>query len=308
VSLLDAIGKSGFHATMRDVQGFLAYLLVDGYRCEDTKADSAGRLYWENAFEGGQGPLFDAARAYDPQYQTVPLLDDLLWRRAEQPNEWDQSLTETAPPGEGLEERRGAFVLRKRRALFEHQKGNAILAASNSPIDRAMADLIQVGPTAVRRIVRLLNHFFDRDEDRSDLLYLWVTHRFDAQSNRFGASCASVASTDLEMLVPALRPEIAPAFPEFRPTFAVLCVKDADPSTGLRVDRPLVTALLAAEQGMPSTFRRGEPEARIAAFFDRAAKRVGIPDDTIEIRLVDMDTGANHRVAIDVRQRAYVRP
>jgi hypothetical protein len=217
-------------------------------------------------------------------------------------------LADSPPTGESLDERREAFVLRKRRALFEHQQGDAILAASGSPIDRTMNEIIQASPTAVRKVVRLLNHFYDRDEDRSDLLYLWVTHRYDAQPSRFGASCASLASTDLEMLVPALRPEIAPAFPDFRPSFAVLCRKDEAPSTGLRIDRPLITALLAAEQGMPSTFRRGEPEARIAAFFDQAAKDVGIGDDTIEIRLVDMDTGANHRVAVDVRQRAYVRP
>jgi hypothetical protein len=308
IAFLDAISKSGFHATMRDLQGFLAYLLVDGYRCEDTKGGAAGRRYWENAFEGGQGPLFDAARDADPQFQTVPLLDDLLWRHAEQPNEWEQGLTDAPPAGESLDERREAFVLRKRRALFEHQHGDSILAASGSPIDRTMAEVIQSTPTAVRKVVRLLNHFYDRDEDRNDLLYLWVTHRYDAQPSRFGATCASLASTDLEMLVPALRPEIAPAFPDFRPTFAVLCRKGDAPAAGLRIDRPLVTALLAAEQGMPSTFRRGEPEARVAAFFDRAAKNVGIGDDTIEIRLVDMDTGANHRVAVDVRQRAYVRP
>lgn len=308
IALLDAVAKAGVHATMRDVQGFLAFLLVDGYRCEDVKSGAAGRRYWENAFEGGQGPLFDAVRELDPERQTVPLLDDLLWRRAEQPNDWEPGVTDLAAAGETLDERRHAFVLRKRRALFEHTQGDTILAASGSPIDRTLAEIMQAGPSAVRKVVRLLNHFYDRDEDRNDLLYLWVTHRYDAQASRFGASCASLASTDLEMLVPALRPEIASAFPDFRPTFAILCLKDAPPSTGLRVDRPLISALLAAEQGMPSTFRRGEPEARIAAFFDRAAKRVGVPDDTIEIRLVDMDTGANHRVAVDVQHRTYVRP
>jgi hypothetical protein len=308
VALLDAIGKWGSHATMRDVQGFLAYLLVDGHRCEDVKAGRMARRYWENAFEGGQGPLFDAVRRLDPQYQTVPLLDDVLWRHAEQQNDWEEGLTDGPATGESLDERREAFVLRKRRALFEHQHGDAILAASGSPLDRTMAEIIQSSQAAVRKVVRLLNRFYDRDEDRSDLLHLWVTHRYDAQSSRFGASFASLASTDLEMLVPSLRPETAAAFPDFRPSFAVLCLKGEPPAMGLRIDRPLMAALLAAEQGMPSTFRRGEPEARIAAFFDRAAKHVGTGDDMIEIRLVDMDTGANHRVAVDVRRRAYVRP
>jgi hypothetical protein len=88
----------------------------------------------------------------------------------------------------------------------------------------------------------------------------------------------------------------------------VLRLKGASVESGLRIDRALVQTLVAAEQGLPSPFRRGEPEARIAAFFDRMAKeREGSRDDLIEVRLVDMDNGANHRIGIDVRGPTYVR-
>ena len=143
-------------------------------------------------------------------------------------------------------------------------------------LDRTLVEVLQSSQSAVRKVVRLLNRFYDRDEERSDLLYLWTTHRYDAHPTRFAASCASVAGSQLRLLVPSLLPDVAPAFPDFRPSFAILCHKDQEPSAGLRIDRPLLKALLDAEQGMPSTFRRGEPEARVSAFLDRAAKQVGL--------------------------------
>jgi hypothetical protein len=307
VSLLDTVAKTGFHATMRDVQGFLSYLLTGGARCDELRAGAIGRWYWESAFEHGQGPLFDAVRSLDPHVLTTPLLDDLLWRRAEQANEWALTLANGSTAGESLEDRQAEFVFRKRRAFFEHLKGDAVLAASESPLDRTMAEVLQGTHSAVKRLVRLLNHFYDRDESQADLLHLWMTHRYDARPSRVAASSSAIPSSELEVLVPALRPEVAGAFPDFRPAFAILGLKSEPPANGLRIDRPLVAALLAGEQGMPAMFRRGEPEARIAAFFDRAARRAARHDDTIEVKLVDMDTGAKHRVGVDVKRRAFVR-
>lgn len=307
IGLLDMISKTGFHATMRDVQGFLAYLLSHGYQCEDFKEGEVGTLYWQNAFEGGQGPLFDMLRSFDPRLNTIPLLDDILWRGAESSNDWEPPLANAPSLGDSLDARHDAFVSRKRRALFEHVQGEAILSRSGAPVDQLMVEVLRGTSTVVKKVVRLLNRFYDKNDERSDVLHLWVTHRFDAQPSRFAASSVSVARNELEILVPTLRQELSQAFPDYQPTFAILCHKGAPPTTGLRIDRPILTALLAAEQGMPSTFRRSEPEARITAFFDRVAKLTGnTSEDTVEVRLVDMDTGANHRVAVDIRNRTYV--
>lgn len=308
VALLDAVARTGFHATMRDLQGFLSFTLFGHLQCNDFKKGTHSR-YWHNAFEGGQGPLFEAVARFDPQHQTMPLLDDALWRGSDQASDWGTSHAEVTRTEATLEERRDGFIDRKRRALFEHSGGQAILAAAGSSVDRALNEVLAGGQRAVNSLVRLLNRFFDRDEERSDLLYLWVSHRFDAQPSRFAAASQAIGRNDLEVITLSLRADLAQAFPEYRPGHVVLCAKDQAPSEGLRVDRPLIEALMAGEQGLPSTFRRGEPEARVAAFFDRLAKRRRVEaDDSVEVRLVDMDTGANLRVPIDVRARAYMKP
>lgn len=309
VALLDAVARGGFHATMRDIQGFLAYLLSGADDCEAFKAGAPGLNFWDAAFIGGQGPLFDAVRARDPSTHTVPILDDQLWRGAESPSDWTGDRPDHSASAETLDERRVQFTTRKRRALFEHAAGEQILADAGTPAEVALREVMEPGRAAVRRVVALLNRFFDRSEDNADLLHLWVTHRYDASPNRFAATRHSIATTDLELLVPKLRPEIRAAFPDFHPPFAMLChKKQLDPREGLRLDRQLLIALVAAEQGLPAPFRRGEPETRVAAFFDRLTNQRGdASEGLVDIKLVDMDTGANFKVGVDLERARYER-
>jgi hypothetical protein len=160
------------------------------------------------------------------------------------------------------------------------------------------------------KVVRLLNRFYDRDEERGEGLYLWVTHRYDARRTRFAASRWHIPTTDLEVLAPKLRRDLAEAFPEHQPDHVIFVRRGDDPELGLRVDRTLLEALFAAEQGLPSSCRSGEPGARIAAFYDRLAKRVANEQSGRlgEVRMVDIDTGANMRMSVDLIERRYVRP
>ncbi len=154
--------------------------------------------------------------------------------------------------------------------------------------------------------MRLLNHFFDRREPNNGLLRLWVSHRYDARPSRFAVSAQEVPTTQLEVRVPKLRPEVADAFEDFKPDHVLLCHRDAEDAEGLRVDVVLLEALLAADHGLPATFRRSEPEARIAAFFDRLARSAEeAAGATTEVRFVDMNTGADFMLGVDIAQRRY---
>ena len=68
-ALLEQAARRGQHTTMRQLMGYIAYLITGG-------TDPPGRLlsqkddrylYANLAFEGGEGPLFDLVqRAFDP--------------------------------------------------------------------------------------------------------------------------------------------------------------------------------------------------------------------------------------------------
>ncbi len=310
VSLLDRVARVGYHATMRDLHGFLSYLLFAGIGCGTVKATmECATPYWQAAFEGGIGPLFDAVRQFDPARQPLPLLDDELWRHADPPDAWALPYRDAHQTNGSMDERRKSFVNRKRRAFFEHRTGTALLSVAGDAVDKMLMELLDPNRTSATQVVRLLNRFFDRNENRGDSLYLWTSHRYDARPNRFAAHLWSVPSAQLEVAIPRLPAHLESAFPDYRPDHAMLRFAGMPPEEGLRIDRLLLESLVAAEQGLPSTFRRGEPEARISTFYDRLAKQVELKNvgSFLEVRMVDTDTGANFAMSIDVTGRRYNR-
>jgi len=310
VFLLGLVAKSGYHATMRDLFSYLSYLSWGNKGCELVKASKeSAQSYAENSFVSGTGPLFDMVRRFDPASHTSPLLDDQLWRNAEAPSSWLlPGGDEKHEPGP-LDARRSSFETRKRRAFFEHRNGESILKDAGSEVDKTLRELADPDRASAASVVRLLNRFYDRDEESGVVLYLWVTHRYDARPTRYAAARWHVAASELEILTPRLRSDLAEAFPEFHPDHAILCRRGDPPDRGLRIDRSLLTALLAAAQGLPSTFRSGEPGARIAAFYDRLAKGSAKSGSSsvAEVRFVDIDTGANISIGVDISERKYVR-
>lgn len=310
VRLMESIGRTGYHATMRDAHGFLGYLLAGSSSCEEEISGGATpNRYWRNAFEGGQGHLFEAARRLDPVRNTDPTVDDALWRSADEPANWIEPPVSDPRSASDFESRVESFRDRKRQALFEYRGAEHLAETVSDGTDRLLQEVLEGGGSAARKLVGLLNRFFDRDETSTDVLFLWVTHRFDAQPPRFAAACDSVPVSSLEVLRPKIRPELEVAFPDFQPSHVILAHKDSVAADGLRIDRALLSAVMDAANGLPTSFRRGEPETRIAAFYERLRYRLTDADEsTVYVRLVDRDTGSNHRVAVDVRGGTFVQP
>ncbi|WP_430912161.1 hypothetical protein [Methylobacterium sp. sgz302541] len=309
VDLLDTVGRSGVHATMRDLLGFLAYVICgDRSSCPPGQPGQETQPYYVNAFEGGAGPLFDAVRRFDPLWRPMPLLDDALWRHTDVARDWlVANGVEVRRPGE----EEPAFVRRKRRAYFEHRSGRGDLELAGGDVDlvfREMTDRRRAGP---RRLIGLLNRFFDRTDTAEDMLHLWATHRYDARPTRYVAARWHVPALQMRVLVPELPPQVAAAFPSYRPDHVILTHKDLTPGEGLIVDRTLLEALLGAQVGGTSA-RSGEPRARIAAFFDRLARiarREWLATPSApQVQVLDMDAGQRVVLGVDVDTGSFVRP
>ncbi len=299
--LLEIAGRSGTHATMRDLLGFLAYL-ISGRGA----ADVAVQPYYVNAFEGGAGPLFDAVRSFDPLRRPMPLLDDTLWRFADVEADWAIPMREVRRWGE--EEH--AFPTRKRRAFFEHIEGLGDLDRAGSETDQQFRDLLKPTPS-VRNLVRSLNRFFDRRDDADDTLHLWLTHRYDARASRYAAARWAMSARRLRIIQPRLPAAMQAAFPGFLPDHVILRHEDQAAREGLIVDRSLLDTLTSARLGMAAA-RSGEPAARISAFFDRLA-RIALHDwqgarGTPQVTLLDMERARRVVVGVDLDNRNYVRP
>ncbi|MGH3673404.1 MAG: Druantia anti-phage system protein DruA, partial [Pseudonocardiaceae bacterium] len=156
VAMLQLVATRTGHITMRQIVGFVAYLITSGRTAtERVRAgqDAVGLSYSNLAFDGGLGPLFDAVRAvFDPAEVTHPDWDDQLWLGDTDPRDWLGG----PPPGPvtlNEQERNTAYRAIKRRFFFEHKDGLDLLALVPAD-EREFRDTLSAGAAAGAIVVR----------------------------------------------------------------------------------------------------------------------------------------------------------
>ena len=299
INLLDAVGRTGYHATMRDLLGFIAFLICGG---EDEPGADKPRPYYVNAFVGGIGGLFEQVRALDPLASPAPFLDDRLYMCLDEEDEWN-----LAQPSERREkENIDLFKTRKRRAFFEHAAGESILRAERSEVDKTFANLKSVDQAPEHVAIRLLNRFFESKESGNDNLTLWVGHQYSARPLRYVASRDSLSSSDLVVRIPRLPPHLAQAFSDHYPDHVILLHRSAkDFGDGLVINRGMVAMLLAGDRTSGIGTRNTEALAKIAAFYDRLAK---LSASKNIVQILRLDNAEKVRIGVQLDTRAYFIP
>jgi hypothetical protein len=294
LQLLDSIGRTGFHATMREVLGFIAYLTCG--------RDEAGepRHYAHNAFADGQGALFDRVRELDPVRMPVPFLDDQLWNCLDVPADWALiDPGEYRAPGD-----RDAFAQRKRRAFFEHVAGQNIIRTDQHAIEREFSRLRSQAQSPEQSAIRLINNFF-KPGAASDSLVLWMYHQYSVRPIRHLVSRQSVRAADLRISVPRLPDSLATAFPDYQPDHVVFHHRDMAPSEGLVIDRRLLGMLLEGDRSTGLGTRNLEAQKKIAGFFDRLARYA---TGQAVVSILRLETGVENQVGVDLETKTFFIP
>ncbi|MEM4724575.1 MAG: hypothetical protein QXP01_06150 [Candidatus Hadarchaeum sp.] len=298
-ALLDAVGRTGYHATMRDLLGFIAYLMCGG---EEELEAKKPRPYYVNAFVGGIGGLFERVREFDPLRLPAPFLDDRLFMCLDDDSEW-----ELRQPSERREkENMDLFKDRKRRAYFEHKDGDRILRIEQSDVDRKFDELKQVDQAPEMVAVRLLNQFFEGSKADPSNLTLWMGHQYWAKPIRFVASCETISARDLAIRIPKLPKHLRDIFPDHYPDHVMLnhCASK-DINDGLVIDRSMVAMLLAKDQSTGIGLHHTEVFAKIAAFYDRLAR---LANKQNIVQILRLDNGEKVRIGVQTERRVYFIP
>jgi len=298
--LLDRVARTGFHATMRDLLGFIAHLLCGG---EDEIGDVPPRPYYVNAFVDGEGPLFDAVRRLDPVRVPSPFLDDRLFEDEDALDEWLVDAPEESPCGRNLVN----FTTRKRRAFFEHKKGLELLRNGHNDVQDILQQLRDAGESPERVAVGLLNRFFDSSSRVSDMLTLWVAHRYHARPVRYLAANVEISAGEFEVRVPRLPKHLESAFPQHYGDHVVFAHRDMETGEGLVMDERLVGQLLDGDRTSGLGVRDPEAYAKVSSFYDRLSRgsRSG-PSSTV--RILRSDTMQQVQVGVNAEKRSYFIP
>lgn len=315
VRLLELVATRTGHVTMRQLVGFVAYLITGGQSATDrvrAGQDSLGFVYSNLAFDGGVGPLFDSVRAVlDPADITHPDWDDRLWLGETEATDWLRGV----PPGPmtlSESERTAAYQSIKRRFFFEHRNGIDLLELLPDD-EREFLQTLRSGQDGTAAIVRdlvlALNRFFEPDcEDTDkDHFQLWQSHRYDVRAPSTFVSFHSLSYQHLRIEPLKLADWVEAWLPHEqvdRRSFALVAQWENNDVAVLEVDRDLFLTLIEAERGLGRSSWSRTATRRITRFVDRIHGSVesDLPIEDIRIRNVDSDL--DERFAV---QRAPAR-
>jgi hypothetical protein len=309
VSLLELVATRTGHVTMRQLVGFVAYLITGGQSATDrvrAGQDSLGFSYSNLAFDGGGGQLFDAVRAvFDPAEVTHPDWDDRLWLGDTDPRDW----LGRPPPGPmtlNESERRWAYRAIKRRFFFEHREGKDLFKLVPTD-EQEFQDTLQTGKaasaTVVRDLVLALNRFFEPDcpDSEKDQVQLWQSHRYDVRAPTTFVSFHAISYQHLriEPLKTASWVETwLPADQLDRRSFALVATWDGTDIALVEIDRDLYLTLVEAERGLGRSSWSRTATRRITRFIDRIHGSVEQESPIEDIRIRNVESDLDERFAI----------
>lgn len=316
INLLELVSTRAGHITMRQLVGFIAYLLTGGQSATDrvrAGQEALGFSYSNLAFEGGIGPLFDAVRAvFDPAEITHPDWDDRLWLGDTDPRDW-LGRQPPAPMKLNESERATAYRAIKRRFYFEHHKGTDLLRLV--PTDELeFQETLRSGEaataTVVRDLVLALNRFFEPDcpDSAQDHVQLWQSHRYDVRAPSTFVSFHALSYQHLRIEPLRTAPWVhawLPAEQLDRRSFALVARwQDRDVAV-VEIDRELYLTLVEAERGLGRSSWSRTATRRITRFIDRIHGSVESESPIEDLRIRNVETDLDERFAVQRQPARY---
>jgi hypothetical protein len=311
-ALLEQAARRGQHTTMRQLMGFVAYLITGG-------TDSTGRLvsqkddryvYANLVFEAGEGPLFDLVlRSFDPARVTHPVYDEELWRGTTNRNDWlDPSDVPVGAAGLPEEDRDQCFRMAKRRFFFEHAAGADLLSAlprDEEAFDDVLSDGLQGDAQLVRDMVLAVNRFYEPDSKKGDdnRLTLWQSHRYDVQAPAAFVAMYYESADGMKVEGPSLAPWVSAWLDDdLRQVtqFALRTSEHNGRETRLLIDRELYLTLRESAVGLGRSTWSRSVARKVTRFVDELHRlfHEAKPLSDLEIRNVD----TNLRTKLQVRR------
>ena len=316
-ALLEQASRRGQHTTMRQLMGFLAYVITGG-------TDSTGRimsqgdgrfLFANLAFEGGIGPLFDlVGRSLDPAFVTHPEIDEELWRGTTDPNDWlDPSDVPLAPASCAEEDRERCFRVAKRRFYFEHRRGDDLLRflpSDEADFDRVLREGLQGDPQLVREMVLAVNRFFEPDcsQDEDDRLRLWQSHRYDVRAPTAFVALYSQPADQIAAEGPKLAEWVEAWLPPDMKRvgqFSLTAANAHGEPTRLLIDREVYLTLRESAVGLGRSTWSRSVARKVTRFVDELHRHFHDPRPLSDLEIRNVDTNLRAKVQVRREPRKY---
>ena len=307
--LLEHVGRRGDHITMRQLMGYIAYIITGGTAAKQRLRELMGTryVYATLAYEGGEGALFDLIRtAFDPAQITHPRYDEELWRGTTNPDDWiDPSDVPVAIAACPASSREHFFEVAKRRFFFEHSAGHELLKVlprDEFDFDEVLSGGANGDAQTVRTMVLAINRFFEPDAvDDDNQLTLWQSHRYDVRAPAAFVALHHERADALTVEGPSLAPWTQRWLrPELRRVaqFALRTAGHDGQRSALLVDRELYLTLKDAAIGFGQSTWSRSVARKVTRFVDDLHRHRHPPGAMVDLDIRNVDNNQMVRVRV----------
>lgn len=304
MAVLQRAALQGYHATLREVQSFIAYLIFGNRTCKQIQQTTGNHKYdLVNLIYSGNGGLFDAIRkSIDPINISHPVWDERIISNDIPADSWTEDYE---IPAEAIAfDNSTLFQLRKRQFFFFNKSGKELLNILDDDVAR-FQDFIKLdSKKAVKELIRKLNIFFGAEKASNSDLQIWAGHRYDNEPRKVLISVGSIRQNELQIGYPELSRTMKSGI-DMTSNYVRLEKKES-PSIYLKVDYGMYILLSAAERGVPVLFMESDLVKKVWRFIEQLQSTEAIDSDEVKVSLMDIQNKKKITVTIDRDEKKYV--
>ena len=302
--ILKRASMQGYHATIRELQGLIAYLIFGNRSCREIGSTIGSNQYnLVNLVFSGKGALFDAIRnAMDPITISHPTWDERILLNDIPRDSWVDGYE---IPAEAIAyDNYELFKLRKRQFYFFNSNGEELLRIMDDDVTRFQEFLVQDSGKTIKEIIHKLNTCFGAIKPSNSELQIWTGHRYDNEPRKVLISTGSIKKSSLTIGKPTLRASMSSGI-DMTANYIRLEKKDA-PHIFLKVDFDMYMLLTEAERGVPVLYVESDIVQRVWRFIEQLQSQAGAEEnDTVTVSLLDVQNKKKLAIAIDREEKKY---
>lgn len=302
--ILQRVALQGYHATLRELQSFISYLIFGNRTCKAIAKTTGNKEYnLVNLIYSGKGGLFKAIKAaIDPVKISHPIWDEKILSNDIALDTW---VKDYEVPAEAIAyDNDELFQLRKRQFFFFNIEGDQLLKILDDEVTHFQEMLKQEDSKTIKELVLKLNKFFGSEKPSNSELQIWSGHRYDNEPRKVLISVGSIKKSDLKIGHPTLSKVMRTGI-EMTSNYIRLEKKNA-PNIFLKIDFDIYVLLTEADRGVPVLFMESDLVKKVWRFIEQLQSVSEIDeDDPVNISLLDVQNKKKITVKLDQEENKY---
>ena len=302
-TVLERVALKGYHATLRELQGLVSYLLFGNRSCKKLNQTAGNDTYdISNLIYSGKGGLFDAIRgSIDPVKISHPIWDERLIQNDVTPDTWVENFV---IPAESIAyDNETLFKLRKRQFFFFNKHGEELLSILDDDATRFQHFLAQDDKKIIKELIRKINAFFGSVNPSNSELQIWSGHRFDNEPRKVLISVGIQKANSFLIGRPTLAKSMQAGIA--MTTNYVRLEKKHAAGTFLKIDFAMYLMLTEAERGVPVLFLESDLVKKVWRFIELLQSYEEVDEDVVTVNLLDIQNKKRIDVTIDREDKKY---